>query len=147
MEVLKPSAITTELLTTGMNGVPLIVCSDASRVKKKLAEAEYQEIKINKDLAKKLLAYPQKERLKHVEESFKTLLNYQKPLYITDFEILFDPRYEIDVIKLFCEKARIINLAVKWPGTLTNGKLIYADPGAPDYHEYDFHAYQIRIVQ
>lgn len=49
---------------------------------------------------------------------------------ITDFEMLFDPRYKIDVIKLFCEKARLINVAVKWPGTFTGSKLIYTK------HEY-----------
>ncbi len=37
--------------------------------------------------------------------------------------MLFDPRYEIDVIKLFCDKARITNVVVKWPGTFINGKV------------------------
>ena len=82
-----------------------------------------------------------------VERCFKNLFTGKDNIYIKDFEMLFDPRYEIDVLKLFCDKARITNVAVKWPGKYINGKLTYADPGAPDYHEYDCNAYQIRIVQ
>ena len=61
-------------------------------------------------------------------------MSTDSPVLITDFEMLFDPRYEIDVIKLFCDKARITNVAVKWPGKYTNSKLTYAEPGDNKWH-------------
>ncbi len=147
MEILKASSITLDYLNTGQNGIPLILCSDSGRIIKRVEEAGYQSARINVGLSKTLLSFPPDERPKRVETCFKDLTASQNMLFIRDFEMLFDPRYEIDVIKLFCDKARITNVAVKWPGKFINGKLTYAEPGDPDYHEYDCNAYQIRIVQ
>lgn len=147
MDTLKPSALTTELLNTGQSGVPLVICSEAPRVRKRIESAGYQEVKINKELSKRLLDIPKEDRPKRVEKTLKGMLNYHVPIFVTDFEMLFDPRYEIDALRFFCEKARIINVAIKWPGQFTDGKLTYATPEDPDYHEFDCNAYQIRIVQ
>ena len=147
MDTLKPSALTTELLNTEQSGVPLVICSEAPRVRKRIESAGYQEVKINKELSKRLLDIPKEDRPKRVEKALKGMLNYHVPIFVTDFEMLFDPRYEIDVLRFFCEKARIINVAIKWPGQFTDGKLTYATPEDPDYHEFDCNAYQIRIVQ
>lgn len=147
MELLKASTITRSFLGIDQNGIPLIVCSDSGRIIKKVEEADYQIISVNVGLSKALLSFHPEERPIRVEECFKALLDDLKMPFIKDFEMLFDPRYEIDVIKLFCDKARITNVVVKWPGKFINGKLTYAEPGDPDYHEYDCNAYQIRIVQ
>lgn len=58
MDTLKPSALTTELLNTGQSGVPLVICSEAPRVRKRIESAGYQEVKINKELSKRLLDIP-----------------------------------------------------------------------------------------
>ena len=147
MDMIKPSSITLEFLNTGQQGIPLIICTDSGRVYKRLESAKYQVIQLNAPVSKALLDYSPDERPAKVEAVFKKTLNTDSSVLITDFEMLFDPRYEIDVIKLFCDRARITNVAVKWPGKYTNGKLTYAEPGDPDYHEYDCNAYQIRIVQ
>ena len=147
MDILKPSALTAEFLNTGQSGLPLIICTDVPRVKKRIESAGYQKVQINQELSKRLLEQPKEERPKLVEKTLKCMLNDHVPIYVTNFEMLFDPRYEIDVLKFFCEKARIINVAVKWPGQFNNGKLIYASPEDPDYHEYNCNAYQLRIVQ
>ncbi len=147
MIIIKSSSLTKELLNTGQCGVPLMICTDTPRVYKKILDAGYHHVKINAELSKRLLEYQINDRPKRVEELLRDILNNVIPIYITDFEMLFDPRYEIDVIKLFCEKARIVNIAVRWPGHFINGNLTYAEPGDPDYHEYDCNAYQIRIVQ
>ena len=147
MVILKPSALTAELLTTGQSGMPLVICTDVPRAQKRIQDAGYQEVQINKELSKRLLEIPKDDRPKLVENTLKSMLNYHVPIYVTGFEMLFDPRYEIDVLRFFCEKARIINVAIKWPGGFSNGKLTYASPEESDYHEYDCNAYQIRIVQ
>ena len=147
MEIIKPSALTSKILNTGPNGVPIFFCTVTPRTKKKIDDAGYEEVRVNLALSKKLLAFAPDERPKHVEESLRAILDYHVPIYITDFEMLFDPRYEIDVIKLFCEKARITNVVVHWPGKFSNDHLTYSDHEKSDYHEYDCSAYLIRIVQ
>ena len=52
MDTLKPSALTTELLNTEQSGVPLVICSEAPRVRKRIESAGYQEVKINKTCGK-----------------------------------------------------------------------------------------------
>lgn len=146
MEIIKPSAVTADFLNAGQ-GIPLFICSEAPRVKRKLEEANYKTVGVNSPLSKALLKYPAGDRVGHIESELKDLFNYHVPILITDFEMLFDPRYEIDVIKFFCEKARIINVAVKWPGKYADGQLIYAEPECADYHKYNCNSYQIRIVQ
>lgn len=146
MEILKPSALNLDLLCGNQSGEPLIICTDAPRVKRALDNAEYQERQINLELARRLLDYPKDERPKYVEQTLKSVTNCTTPILVTDFEMLFDPRYEIDVLRFFCEKARIVNVAVKWPGQFANNKLTYARPEDADYHEYDCNAYHIRIV-
>ena len=147
MDILTPSALTSEILNTGQSGVPLVICTDAPRVRKRIESAGYQEVQINKELSKRLLDIPKEDRPERVEKTLKGMLNYHVPIFVTGFEMLFDPRYEIDILKFFSEKARIINVAIKWPGQFTDGKLTYATPEDPDYHEFDCNAYQIRIVQ
>ena len=147
MEILKASALTREYLNSDQNGIPVIICTDAGRVIKRIEEAGYQSISVNVRLSKALLSFPPDERPQRVESCFRMVLETHSMLFIKDFEMLFDPRYEIDVIKLFCNKARTTNVAVKWPGSYINGKLTYAHSGDPDYHEYNCNAYQMRIVQ
>ena len=146
MDVIKPSSITQEFLNSSQQGFPLMICTDSERVYKRLKSVNYKVIQLNVPVSKALLEYPSDERPTRVEMVFKKTLNTDSSVLITDFEMLFDPRYEIDVIKLFCDKARITNVAVKWPGKFTNGKLTYAEPGDPDYHEYGCDTYQGYIV-
>ena len=147
MEIIKASALNRDYLNTGPNGIPIIICSDSRRVLKKIDEAGYVPVRVNATLAKALLEFTPAERPKKVEECFKDLIDGHGSVFITDFEMLFDPRYEIDVIKLFCEKARFVNVAVKWPGKYNAGKLTYANLDDPDYHEFDCDAYQVLIVE
>ena len=147
MDMIKPSALTSEVLNTGQSGVPLIVCTDVPRVLKRIDNAGYQEVQVNMELSRRLLSIPKDDRPKYVEKTLKSMLNYRVPIFVMDFEMLFDPRYEIDILRFFCEKARIINVAIKWPGKFADGKLIYASPEDHDYHEYDCNAYRIRIIQ
>ena len=147
MELLKPSMLSSELLNSGQNRMPLIICTDAPRVKKKLDEAGYKEYQINIHLSKRLLDYQQNVRPSYVEGTLKELLDNSEPVLITEFEMLFDPRYELDVLKFFSDEARLFNVAVKWPGKFSENRLTYANPGDPDYHEFDCNTYQIRIVQ
>ena len=92
MEILKPSALNSAMLTNVQSGTPLIVCTDAPRVERVLNNTGYQDVQINQELANRLLFYAKDERPSHVEEALKDILNYHVPIYISAFEMLFDPR-------------------------------------------------------
>jgi hypothetical protein len=67
-------------------------------------------------------------------------------VYLTDFEMLFDPRYSIDVMRLFCEISRYSKLIVKWCGNYDGECLTYAEPGYSDYARYKVGDYEIACV-
>ncbi len=144
--VIQHRNITLDYLKT-RHTTPIFLCSPVTkRVEKALKEAAYSEVKLNKELSELLLDLPKDERPLAVEKQVETLLSPHQSLFITDIEILFDPRYPIDVVKLFCKHARFSNLFVLWPGKYENGRLIYASPYDSDYHSYDCSQYQIQII-
>ena len=143
---IRPVSVTEDLLRSP-GGLPLILCSSSSRLQRKLESTGYKKLSINPLLSKALLGFPADERPDHVEEELRKVLNVSSPVLIEDFEMLFDPRYQIDVLKLFCEKARFVPIAVRWPGDSTPTKLTYASPEDPDYQEFNCDKYQIRVVR
>ena len=136
-----------EYLNSETNSIPIIICTDKQRVKKAIMDAGYQGISINALLAKELLKYEQEDRAKKVEIILKRIVAPYDTVFIKDFEMLFDPRYKIDIIKLFCDLARHHKVIVMWPGQYQNEKLTYADTEDLDYHEYNCNFYQMQIVQ
>ena len=147
MNSIKASMLTVDMLKKDQSGCPFIICSNSNRVQRILSEAGYKEQGINLALSEMLMRYESDSRPQHVEAALKIITNHQTPIIFTNFEMLFDPRYEIDILKFFCEKARLVNVAVKWPGSFVDDKLIYATTEDPDYHEFNCNAYQIRIIQ
>ena len=143
---IKPSQVTEEVLRSS-DRMPLIVCADAPRVIRKVLDAGYEMISVNMHLAKALMDYPQEERRLRAEEEFKAILAGKEAVFLENYEMLFDPRYQIDVIKCFCDRARHLKLATKWPGICSGNDLTYAEPDAPDYYCCDCSKLQIRIVR
>jgi hypothetical protein len=60
--------------------------------------------------------------------------------------MLFDPRYELDVLRLFTDLARGTKLIVKWCGKVDGNTLTYAEQGYADYKRYNSTDYNVTIV-
>jgi hypothetical protein len=67
--------------------------------------------------------------------------------YLTDFEMLFDPRYDIDVLRLFRDMSRRCKLIVRWCGGVDGDTLVYAEQGCRDYARYNPGDYKIACVK
>ena len=80
------------------------------------------------------------------DEVMKIVSSIQGPIFLTDYEMLFDPRYSIDVIRLFYELSRRAKIVIKWCGTLDDNHLVYATPAYIDFHSYNIHDYDITCV-
>lgn len=65
---------------------------------------------------------------------------------IKEFDVLFNPNYRIDVLKLLISVHKRKPLKAFWPGTFSCNKLIYAEEGMADYKTYNLDDYPITIM-
>lgn len=120
---------------------PIIYCSPAEDLIK-------QAVSLNHTLAEMLIQYKPTRRTFQVERCFQTALaKLPDEAVIKDFDVLFNPEYKIDVLKILIRNCKVKPFSVIWPGTLQDGKLIYAEIGYKDYKEYDVDAYDVTCVQ
>ncbi|GAE27479.1 hypothetical protein JCM9140_3627 [Halalkalibacter wakoensis JCM 9140] len=86
-----------------------------------------------------------------LSEKLKDLSKAKYPLYVEDIlsdyfqqvnsewfwlgniEILFDKQLHINPVRLLENQSKRYKLIVSWPGVLEENKLIYAEPGHPEY--------------
>ena len=102
---------------------------------------------INIILAKRLLDMKPDRRAMRMERAIqKILVELPDNLVIKDFDVMFNPAYEIDVLKIFVSLRRSKMFSLIWPGTLTDGKLIYAEESYRDYKVYDINKYDVACV-
>ena len=106
-----------------------------------------QQVALNEDLAALLIKIKPERRTMRIERCFQELLsNIPENSCIRDFDVLFNPAYKIDVLQLLIVANRSKAFSVLWPGTVTDGKLLYAEDGYADYKEYDIEQYDITCV-
>ena len=125
---------------------PVVLCVSRADFEKAITEAQFYTLSLNLPLAKALSGKPAKELESGITGIVTSIMPKGKAIYLNNFEILFDPRYKLNVIKLFCEISRHNKLIVKWCGVLENGNLTFAEPGYKDYNKYKISDYQISCV-
>ena len=59
---------------------------------------------------------------------------------------LFNPDYQLDVLRTLMNVSKRKSFMVVWPGTYKDGKLIYAQEGYSDYKSFDLNDYDITVV-
>jgi hypothetical protein len=143
--LIKSSQFSKKMLNNA--NIPIVLCSPAPRLKKIIAEAGFKELSLNKILAEALIKKDPAIRSQFVaDEVMKIVSSIQGPIFLTDYEMLFDPRYNIDVIRLFYELSRRAKIVIKWCGTLDDNHLVYATPDYSDFHSYNIYGYDITCV-
>jgi hypothetical protein len=148
MDYIKASELTATMLSAQPIGIPIVLCSNTPRTIRRVYEAGYKELCLNKDLSEKMMTVPQQQRPdKILPELYHIVSEYNSPVLLTNFEMLFDPRYKLDVLKVFCEISRTIKIVVHWCGTTSGYNLIYSEPGFPDYHVYELSKYTVISVK
>ena len=125
---------------------PILLCINRPDFDKAISDAGFHEMGLNLPLAKELSGKTEKEISASIMSAIVGLLPKGAKIYLTDYEMLFDPRYELDVIKLFCEISRHNKLIVQWCGGFNENYLIYAEPEYDDYAKYKISDYQIACV-
>ena len=104
-------------------------------------------IPINVELAKKLAAVKRNRRTMRMELMFSHVLDSlpDEPV-IMDFDVMFNPDYEVDVLRIMASVARTKHFRAIWPGRYEDGKLIYAEEGFRDYKVFEIKKYDVTCV-
>ena len=93
---------------------------------------------VSKELADELLACKPNRRSMKLEQIFNKVLDrYPDGVTIKDIDVMFNPEYQVDVLKILIEARKRKKYSVIWPGRFEDGKLIYAEEGYPDYKVYE----------
>lgn len=107
----------------------------------------YEPKSVSKPLAEALLACKPNRRSLKLEQIFNNVLDeYPDGVIIRDIDVLFNPEYKVDVLKILIAARKRKCYSVIWPGKCENGKLIYSEEGYPDYKTYNIENYDITCV-
>lgn len=102
---------------------------------------------VSKPLAEALLACKPNRRSMKLEQIFNNVLDtLPDGVVIKDIDVLFNPDYKVDVLKILIESRKRKRYSVIWPGKCEDGKLIYSEEGFPDYKTYNIENYDITCV-
>lgn len=108
---------------------------------------DLQQVSLNEKLANLLIKIKPERRTLRIEQCFQdAIAHIPENSCIRDFDVLFNPAYKIDVLQILMLANRRKAFSVLWPGTVADGKLLYAEAGYVDYKEYDVEQYDITCV-
>lgn len=89
---------------------------------------------------------PNRRSIKLEQIFYSVLERYPDGLIVKDIDVLFNPDYQVDILRLLTETYKRKRYSVIWPGVRNEGKLIYSEEGYPDYKVYDINKYDITCV-
>jgi hypothetical protein len=125
---------------------PILLCVDKPDYDREIDDSKYQKICLNLPLARSLSGLSEGDIPSVIAIRIRDILPSQKPIYLLDYEMLFDPRYELDVLRLFMDLSRKNKLIVKWCGSADGDVLTYAEPGFEDYKRFKISDYDVTVV-
>ena len=99
-------------------------------------------------MAESLIKYTPKRRTLMIDKCFRQVLAElpENPV-IKEFDVLFNPEYKVDVLRMMATVCRTIPFSMVWSGRLKGSKLIYAEEGYQDYKEYNVADYDVTCIK
>lgn len=114
---------------------------------KTISEIVSQAIAVNKPIAAELVDLKPSRRTMQLEKRFvKVLETMPEHPVIKDIDVLFNPAYKVDVMKMLSSAYKQREFSLVWPGSYFDGKMIYSEEGYPDYRVYEIKDYDILYV-
>ena len=110
-------------------------------------ELSNEAVSANKYLACELLSCKPLQRTMKLETIFlKFLQEHPDNVLIKDIDVLFNPEYEVDVLKTLLSVYKRKKFRLIWSGSYRDGCLIYSEEGRSDYKTYNINEYDIMCV-
>ena len=104
-------------------------------------------IPINHTLAEKLSALRPKQRTMRLSVCFEEILNtLLDNAVIKDFDVMFNPEYKVDVLKILVDACKRKPFRIIWPGKYEDGKLFYAEDGYQDFKVFSVEEYDVTCI-
>lgn len=104
-------------------------------------------VSINIEIAKKLSNIKPNRRTMRMEQCLQQVVSaLPDGVLICDFDVMFNPNYAIDVLKIMSQVAKTKLFGVIWPGNYEDGHLIYAEEKYNDYKVFDINEYDVTVV-
>lgn len=95
-------------------------------------------INVNLALSGELLELTTKQRSLRLPGILNQVADQiQSPVILDNLEILFDKDLQQDPLRLLQSISRNRTLVASWNGSINSGRLLYAEPGHPEYRSYD----------
>ncbi len=108
---------------------------------------EEQAVSINIEMAKKLSAVKPNRRTMRMEKCFQQVLGgLPDNVVIRDFDVMFNPDYAVDVLKIMSSAVKAKAFRAIWSGRCEDGRLIYAEEGYRDYKVFEISKYDVTVV-
>ena len=113
--------------------------SGKTRVLRKLAETVGSSVvNVNLALSSELLELTAKQRSLRLPGILDQIADQaQAPVVLDNLEIHFDKDLQQDPLRLLQGISRNRTLVASWNGSISSGRLLYAEPGHPEYRSYD----------
>jgi hypothetical protein len=104
-------------------------------------------VSVNKSISKELLKLKPSRRTMQLEKCFsKVLSTLPDNIVIQDIDVMFNPDYKVDVLRLLIAVNKHKPFSLIWPGRIENGKLIYSEEIYPDYRVFDVKDYDVLVI-
>ena len=94
-------------------------------------------LNVNLELSLQMLELTERQRVLQLPQIFAELVGEPSAdvVLLDNIEILFDTSLKQDPLRLLQANSRNKTLVVGWNGTIGHGRLTYAVPGHPEFHE------------
>lgn len=103
---------------------------------------------VGKEIADELIQCKPNRRSVKLEQIFNTILDrYPDGVMIKDIDVMFNPEYQVDVLRILIAARKRKRYSLIWPGRYEDGKLIYSEEGYLDYKIYEIANYDITFVK
>lgn len=102
---------------------------------------------LNKPLAAELVQLESSRRTMRLGDCFQNVLNRLPDWPIVmDIDVMFNPNYKVDVMKILISSYKHKRYSLIWPGNYAEGKLTYGEENSLDYHVYKISDYDVVCV-
>jgi len=119
---------------------PVIYCG-------KFDDTKSEAASINIHLAKELIEFPPNQRSMRLEQCFRQVIDTLcDGVVIKDFDVMFNPEYKVDLLRIMIATCKNKPFNVLWPGKCENGKLFYSEEGYADYKIFNIEDYDITCI-
>ena len=104
-------------------------------------------VPLNHALAEKLSALKPKRRTMRLAACFEEILRtLPDNAVIKDFDVMFNPDYKVDVLRIMVDACKRKPFSIIWPGKCEDGRLFYAEDGYPDFKTFSVEEYDVTCI-